>query len=67
AQIGQKTGNVDKDSRGHIMAINDAGYIFLPDKAGYSIAVFVADSAYDMAETSKIIADISEIVYNSLK
>lgn len=67
AQIGHKTGTGDKDSHGHIMAINDAGYIFLPDKAGYSIAVFVADSAYDMAETSKIIADISEIVYNSLK
>jgi len=33
----------------------------------YTIAVFVADSAYDMAETSKIIADISEIVFLKLK
>ncbi len=49
------------------MAVNDAGYIYLPDNTGYAIAVFIADSAYDMNETSKIIADISEIVFLSLK
>lgn len=66
AMIGHKTGTGDRNSQGRIMAINDAGYIFMPNKAGYAIAVFVADSPYDMAETSKIIADISEIVFKSM-
>ena len=66
AKIGHKTGTGDINSQGRIMAVNDAGYIFLSDKTGYAIAVFVADSAYDMAETSKIIADISDIVFSSL-
>lgn len=66
AMIGHKTGTGDRNSQGRIMAVNDAGYIYLPNKTGYAIAVFVADSAYDMTETSKIIADISEIVFKSL-
>lgn len=66
AIIGHKTGTGDRNSHGRIMAVNDAGYIFIPNKTGYAIAVFVADSAYDMAETSRMIAKISEIVYNSL-
>ena len=67
AMIGHKTGTGDRNSQGRIMAVNDAGYIYLPDKTGYAITVFIADSAYDMNETSKIIADISEIVFLSLK
>ena len=39
--------------------------MFLPNKKGYAIAVFVTDSGYGMVETEKIIADISEIVHNS--
>lgn len=66
AMIGHKTGTGDRNSQGRIMAINDAGYIFMPNKTGYAIAVFVADSPYDMAETAKIIADISEIVFKSM-
>ena len=66
AMIGHKTGTGDRNSQGRIMAVNDAGYIYLPNKTGYAIAVFVADSAYDMTETSKIIADISEIVFLTL-
>ena len=46
--------------------MNDAGYVFLPNKQGYAIAVFIADSGYGMAETEKMIADISEIVFKSL-
>lgn len=65
AVIGHKTGTGDKNSQGRIMAVNDAGYVFLPDGQGYAIAVFVADSSYDMAATESIISDISEIVYNS--
>lgn len=62
AEIGHKTGTGDVNSQGRIIAVNDAGYVFLPNKQGYAIAVFIADSGYGMADTEKIIADISEIV-----
>lgn len=61
--ICHKTGTGGQTSQGRLMAVNDVGYIVLPDNGRmYSIAVFVADSAYDMAQTEKIIADISAIV-----
>ncbi len=66
AAIGHKTGTGDVNRQGRITALNDAGYVTMPDGHGYSIAVFVADSAYNMAETEKIIADISEIVFGWL-
>ena len=67
AMIGHKTGTGDRNSQGRIIGINDAGYVFLPDgRNGYSIAVFIADSAYDMAATEQLIAEISTIVFNIL-
>lgn len=66
AIIGHKTGTGDMNSQNRIIAVNDAGYIFLPDGQSYAITVFIADSAYDMSVTSKMIADISEIVYSHL-
>ncbi|MDE6223170.1 MAG: class A beta-lactamase [Muribaculaceae bacterium] len=66
ARIGHKTGTGDKNSQGRIIAVNDAGHIFMTDGNEYSIAVFVADSPYDMNETSKIIADISKIIFISI-
>lgn len=65
--IGHKTGTGDKNTQGRFIGINDAGYVFLPNDHGYAIAVFVADSACDMETTEKMIADISEIVYNFSK
>lgn len=62
-KIGRKTGTGDMNTQGRIIAINDAGYVFLPDGHGYAIAVFIADSAYDMKSTEQMIADISKIVY----
>ncbi|WP_304649898.1 class A beta-lactamase [uncultured Duncaniella sp.] len=66
AVVGHKTGTGFPTPEGRISAINDCGYIHLPNGTRYTIAVFVADSGYDMTETSKIIADISEIVFKSL-
>ena len=66
AMIGHKTGTGGMNSQGRITGVNDAGYVFLPNKQGYAIAVLVADSGYDMDGTEKIIADISEIVFQSL-
>ncbi len=67
AVIAHKTGTGGRNTQGRIVGINDAGYVFLPNGRGYAIAVFIADSAYDMARTEKIIADISKIVYQSLE
>jgi len=65
--VGHKTGTGDSLVPGRISAINDCGYINLPNGMSYTIAVFVADSAYGMSETSAIIADISEIVYGHIR
>lgn len=64
--IGHKTGTGDMDSDGRIIAVNDAGYVFLPDGHSYAIAVFITGSAYTMAETESLIAAISEMVYSAL-
>lgn len=66
ATIGHKTGTGFPTPDGRISAINDCGYVNLPNGERYSIAVFVADSGYDMAETSAIIAEISRIVWIGL-
>lgn len=67
ARIGHKTGTGDRNADGRLIGVNDAGYIFLSDGRGYSIAVFVSDSAYGIPETERIIADVSEIVFMLLQ
>lgn len=66
AIIGHKTGTGDRLPDGRLMAVNDAGYVHLPNGRRYAIAVFVAGSAYDIEQTSAIIADISDMVFNAL-
>ena len=66
ATIGHKTGTGFPTPEGRISAINDCGYVNMPNGMRYSIAVFVADSGYDMAATSAIIADISKIVWEQM-
>lgn len=60
---GHKTGTGFMLPDGRIMAVNDCGYVHLPESSRYSIAVFIAESAYDMTTTSGLIADISRITY----
>ena len=63
AVIGHKTGTGFTLPDGRLMAINDAGYVHLPNGRSYSIAVFIENSGYDMEQTEEIIAKISEILY----
>ena len=63
--IGHKTGTGDLNAKGQQIGCNDIGFVLLPDGRTYSIAVFVKDSEESFAENSKIIADISRIVYES--
>lgn len=65
AVVGHKTGTGPMDN-GRIMAVNDAGYVHLPNGKRYAIAVFVAGSTYSMDETAKIIAKISEMVLRNV-
>lgn len=64
--VGHKTGTGFMLPDGRLMAVNDVGYVHLPDGRRYAIAVFVEDSGYDMAHTEALIAEISGIVYQSI-
>lgn len=67
AVLGHKTGTGDRNSQGRIIGLNDCGYVRLGNGRRYSIAVFVADSAYSIEETSSLIASVSAIVADALK
>lgn len=64
AIIGHKTGSSSRLSNGIKIADNDAGFIILPDGKVYYIAVFIQDSELSDLENSKLISNISKIVYN---
>ena len=61
--VGHKTGTGDCNAKGQQIGCNDIGFVVLPDGHTYSIAVFVKDSEESSPENSKIIADVSRIVY----
>ena len=67
AIISHKTGTGAINSQGRIIGINDVGYVTLPNKDQYSIAVFIADSKYSPETTSSFIADISEIIWRYIQ
>ena len=54
------------NSRGEVVAVNDGGYVALPDGNGYSIAVFIKDFGGSQEEAEKIIAMISATIYSHL-
>lgn len=67
AVIGHKTGTGDVDPEtGRLIAVNDVGYVHLPDGKRYTIAVFITRSVYSLEETSAVIARISDIVRTGL-
>ena len=63
SQIAHKTGTGDIDADDRIMAVNDIGFVLLPDGRHYSIAVFITDALGTEEENAAIIAEISAIVY----
>ncbi len=64
AVIGHKTGTGFDLPDGRLMAVNDAGYVHLPNGHHYTIVVFIENSGYDMTGTESMIAEISRLVYN---
>ena len=61
--IGHKTGTGDRNAKGEQIAVNDIGFVLLPNGHTYSIAVFVKDSKENNQANAQIIAEISRIVY----
>lgn len=59
-----KTGSGYRNDAGELIAHNDVGYFRLPDGRAYALAVFIRDFSGTEAEASKIIARISQEVYN---
>jgi len=67
AVIGHKTGTGFLMPDGRLMAVNDVGYVHLPNGHRYSITVFIENSGYDMTRTEELIAEISQIVFSGIK
>ena len=65
-RFAHRTGSGYTNSRGEVVAVNDGGYVTLPDGNGYSIAVFIKDFGGSQEEAEKIIAMISATIYSHL-
>lgn len=63
--IGHKTGTGDYNKSGQLIAINDAGFVLLPDGHHYTLVVFVKNSQESPEHTEAIIAHISKMVYQA--
>lgn len=66
AVVGHKTGTGFTLPNGRLMAVNDVGYVHLPNGHHYAIAVFIENSGYDMDRTEGLIAGISDMVYRAV-
>ena len=61
-----RTGTGYTTPDGKITAINDGGYVRLPDGTGYSIAIFVKDFEGNQEIAERTISLISKTVYDNL-
>ena len=62
--VAHKTGSSGKDDKGLTIAENDIGIVTLPDGRHYAISIFVSDSMESEGTNTKMIADISKIVFD---
>lgn len=63
-QVAHKTGSSGKNDNGLTIAENDIAIITLPSGKHYAISVFVSDSMESEATNTKMIADISKLVFD---
>ncbi|MBF8455970.1 class A beta-lactamase, subclass A2 [Kaistella sp. G5-32] len=63
-QVAHKTGSSGKNDKGLTIAENDIAIIKLPNGKHYAISVFVSDSMESESTNTKMIADISKIVFD---
>ena len=62
--VAHKTGSSGKDKKGLTIAENDMGIITLSNGKHYALSVFVSDSMESEATNTKMVADISKIVFD---
>ena len=62
--VAHKTGSSGKDDKGLTIAENDIAIITLPTGKHYAISIFVSDSKENFDTNTKMIADISKIVFD---
>ncbi|MGZ5188395.1 MAG: class A beta-lactamase, subclass A2 [Kaistella sp.] len=62
--VAHKTGSSGKNEKGLTIAENDIGIVMLPDGKLYAISVFVSDSMESAETNTKMIADISKIIFD---
>lgn len=58
-----RTGSGYVNERGEVVAVNDGGYVSLPDGRAYSIAILVKDYAGPQEDAEKVISEISKTIY----
>lgn len=66
-KVGHKTGSSDMNAQGVLTAINDMGFVLLPDGRRFTVAVFIKDSHESFSDNEAIIAAISEKVYTYMQ
>ena len=62
--VAHKTGSSGKNEKGLTAAENDIGIVTLPGGKSYALSIFVSDSMESAETNTKIIADISKIVFD---
>lgn len=63
AKLAHKTGSSGKNENGISIATNDVGIVCLPNGSYYLISIFVCNSTETETQNEKIIADISQKVW----
>ena len=62
--VAHKTGSSGKNEKGLTIAENDIGIVTLPGGKNYALSIFVSDSMESAETNTKMIADISKIVFD---
>ena len=62
--VAHKTGSSGKNEKGLTIAENDIGIVTLPGGKCYALSIFVSDSMESAETNTKMIADISKIVFD---
>lgn len=65
-EFAHRTGSGYVNERGEVIAVNDGGYVTLPDGRSYAIAVLVKDFAGPQEDADAAIAEVSRAVYEAL-
>ena len=62
--VAHKTGSSGKNEKGLTAAENDIGIVTMPGGKSYALSIFVSDSMESAETNTKMIADISKVVFD---